>query len=99
MVQSNFFLNADTVFDVDFNRMVEDHEAHGALVTLFTHPNSQLYDGGLIIADEESRVQAWLAKEDKILTYYKNRINAGLNVIYPRVFDMTGIDGELGIFE
>lgn len=87
-------LNADAVFDVDFNRMVEYHKAHNALVTLFTHPNSHPYDSGLIIADEENRVEAWLAKEDERPKYYKNRVNAGLHVIDPRVLDMAGIDGE-----
>lgn len=87
-------LNADAVFDVDFNRMVEFHRSHGALVTLFTHPNNHPYDSGLIIADEENRVEAWLAKEDERPTYYKNRVNAGLHVIDPKVFDMAEIDGE-----
>lgn len=87
-------LNADAVFDVDFNRMVEFHRSHEALVTLFTHPNSHPYDSGLIIADEENRVEAWLAKEDERPTYYKNRVNAGLHVIDPKALDMAGIDGE-----
>ncbi len=87
-------LNADAVFDVDFNRMVEYHKAHNALVTLFTHPNSHPYDSGLIIADEENRVEAWLAKEDERPTYYKNSVNAGLHVIDPKVLDLAGIDGE-----
>lgn len=88
-------LNADAVFDVDFNRMVSFHKEHSALVTLFTHPNSHPYDSGLIIADEKNRVQAWLAKEDERPTYYKNRVNAGLHVIDPKVLDLAGIDGEL----
>lgn len=87
-------LNADAVFDVDFNRMVAFHKAHSALVTLFTHPNSHPYDSGLIIADEENRVQAWLAKEDERPKYYKNRVNAGLHVIDPKVLDKVGIDGS-----
>ena len=87
-------LNADAVFDVDFNRMISFHKEHSALVTLFTHPNSHPYDSGLIIADERNRVQAWLAKEDERPTYYKNRVNAGLHVIDPKVLDMAGIDGE-----
>ena len=33
-------LNADAMFDVDFNRFVAFHRKHGGLVTLFTHPNS-----------------------------------------------------------
>lgn len=87
-------LNADAVFDVDFNRMVEFHRSHGALVTLFTHPNSHPYDSGLIIVDEDNRVQTWLAKEDERPTYYKNRVNAGLHVIDPKVLDMTAVDSD-----
>ena len=88
-------LNADAVFDVDFNRMVEFHKEHNALVTLFTHPNSHPYDSGLIIADESNHVISWLAKEDERPKYYKNRVNAGLHVIDPKVLDMAGIDGKL----
>ena len=88
-------LNADAVFDVDFNRMVEFHKGHNALVTLFTHPNSHPYDSGLILADEENRVQVWLAKENERPKYYNNRVNAGLHIIDPRVLDMAGIDGKL----
>lgn len=93
-IEPFLLLNADAVFDVDFNRMVEFHRSHEALVTLFTHPNSHPYDSGLIIADEENHVKAWLAKEDERPKYYKNRVNAGLHVIDPKVLDMAGIDGE-----
>ena len=87
-------LNADAVFDVDFRRFVEFHKSHGGLVTLFTHPNSHPYDSGLIIADDNGAVNKWLAKEDDRLTYYKNRINAGLHVMSPKVLDMSGIDAK-----
>ena len=85
-------LNADAVFDVDFNRMVDYHRSHDAIVTLFTHPNSHPYDSGLIIADENHFVNAWLAKEDDRPIYYKNRVNAGLHVINPKALDMSGIE-------
>lgn len=87
-------LNADAVFDVDFNRMVAFHKAHNALVTLFTHPNSHPYDSGLIIADTDSVVKAWLTKEEARPAYYKNRVNAGLHIIDPKVMDMVNIDAE-----
>lgn len=87
-------LNADAVFDVDFNRMVEYHKTHHALVTLFTHPNSHPYDSGLIIADESGRVEKWLAKEDERPLYYKNRVNAGLHVVNPAVLDRAGVSNE-----
>lgn len=81
-------LNADAIFDVDFNRFVNYHKAKGGLVTLFTHPNSHPYDSGLIIADQDGMVEKWLTKEDERPKYYKNRINAGLHVISPKVLEM-----------
>lgn len=83
------------MFDVDFNRFAEFHQKHGGMVTLFTHPNSHPYDSGLIIADNEHKVKEWLSKEDKRPDYYKNRVNAGLHVISPAIFAMSGIDAEI----
>lgn len=87
-------INADAIFDVDFNRFVEAHRTHGGLVTLFTHPNSHPYDSGVLSADENGAVEQWLTKEDARPQWYRNRVNAGLHVINPAVLDMTGIDPE-----
>lgn len=87
-------LNADAVFDIDFNRFVEYHRVHGGLVTLFTHPNSHPYDSGVLIADENGAVQQWLTKEDDRPEFYQNRVNAGLHVIDPVALDMSGIAAE-----
>ena len=94
LTEDFLLLNADAIFDVNFNRMVEFHRSHGGLVTLFTHPNSHPYDSGLLIADEKMSVKQWLAKEDERPNYYKNRVNAGLHVISPVVLDMARIDAE-----
>lgn len=94
LTEDFLLLNGDAIFDVDFNRMVEFHRVHGGLVTLFTHPNSHPYDSGLLIADEKLAVQQWLAKEDVRPVYYKNRVNAGLHVISPKVLDLVDIDSE-----
>lgn len=88
-------LNADAVFDVDFNRMIGFHKAHNALVTIFTHPNSHPYDSGLIISGENNVVEQWLIKEDIRPKYYKNKVNAGLHVISPVVLDKLTICPEL----
>ena len=87
-------LNADAVFDVDFNRMVEFHKQRSGLVTIFTHPNSHPYDSGLIIAGKNGEVEKWLAKEDERPKYYKNRVNAGLHVISPKALELSGIRKE-----
>lgn len=89
LTEDFLLLNADAMFDVDFNRFVDFHKRHNALVTLFTHPNSHPYDSGLIISNEHNQVEKWLAKEDERPMYYKNRVNAGLHVISPEVLNQV----------
>ena len=87
LTEDFLLLNADAIFDVDFNRFVDYHRKKGGLVTLFTHPNSHPYDSGLIIADDNGSVLNWLAKEDDRPRYYRNRVNAGLHVISPKILE------------
>lgn len=86
-------LNADVVFDVDFNRMVAFHKSKNALATLLTHPNSHPYDSGLIFTDNNHLVTNWLSKEDERPEFYKNRVNAGLHVLNIKILD-TEIHSE-----
>lgn len=95
LTEDFLLLNADAIFDVDFNRFVEFHKSREALVTLFTHPNSHPYDSGLILANDRGAVERWLTKEEKRPVYYKNRVNAGLHVLNPKVLDMVDIDEGL----
>lgn len=88
LTEDFLLLNADAIFDVDFNRFVAYHHEKGGLVTLFVHPNSHPYDSGLILADKDDSVDRWLAKEDSRPAYYRNRVNAGLHVISPAVLDV-----------
>ncbi len=87
LTEDFFLLNADSIFDVDFNRFAKYHKEKGGLVTLFTHPNDHPYDSGLIIADKECVVQQWLAKEDDRTRYYRNRVNAGLHIVSPKLLE------------
>lgn len=81
-------LNADSVFDVNFKRLVAYHRQKDGLATLLTHPNSHPYDSGLVVVDADGSVQQWLAREDSRPLYYKNRVNAGLHVLSPKLLDM-----------
>lgn len=94
-LRSDFLLlNADSIFDIDFNRFVNYHKTKGGLVTLFTHPNSHPYDSGILIADDNGSVDTWFTKEDVRPQWYKNRVNAGIHVVNTTVLDMVGIDAK-----
>ena len=88
-------LNADSVFDINFNKFVEYFKSSGGLVTLFTHPNSHPYDSGVIVSDSNGAVLQWLTKEDVRPQWYANRVNAGLHVIDPSVLDMFEVDPNI----
>lgn len=92
-LDSDFLLlNADAVFDVDFNRFIQFHYEHKGLVTLFTHPNSHPYDSSIIIANHKGVVEQWLSKENRN-DYYPNRVNAGLHIVSPKVLDNSEVKG------
>lgn len=87
-------LCGDVIFDVDFNRFIRFHQEHNAWASLIAHPNGHPYDSSLLVTEtlnpqekgglpiESHRVIGWLNKEDERL-YYKNRVNAGIEIISP----------------
>jgi len=85
LTEDFLLLNGDIVFDVDLNRFVQRHRAAGGLATLFTHPNSHPYDSSLIVADERGAVVRWLSAEEERKGYYRNRVNAGLHLLSPKL--------------
>lgn len=87
LTEDFLLLNADSVFDVDFNRFVKFHRQNGGLATLFTHPNDHPYDSGLILTDSDGAVTKWLTKEDERPQWYKNCVNAGLHILSPKLLE------------
>jgi len=73
-------LNGDTIFDIDFSRMIAFHKEKKSWATIAVHPNSHPYDSALIISDNNDQVTGWLNKEDE-RTYYKNQVNAGIHIL------------------
>ncbi len=88
LTEDFLLLNADAVFDVDFNRFVEFHRRKGGLATLFTHPNDHPYDSGLILTDSDGAVTQWLTKEDQRPQWYRNCVNAGLHILSPKLLEL-----------
>ena len=93
-------LCGDVILDVDFNRFIRFHQEHHAWASLMAHPNGHPYDSSLLITEilppqergglpvETHRVTGWLNKEEE-RTYYKNRVNAGIEIISPQLLAET----------
>ena len=90
----------DVILDVDFNRFIEFHKKNNAWASLMAHPNGHPYDSSLLVTEiippkvpggnpvDTHRVVKWMNKEDERL-YYKNRVNAGIEIISPELLKET----------
>ena len=93
-------LCGDVIIDVDFNRFIAFHKEKKAWASLMAHPNGHPYDSSLLVTEiispvekggcpvDTHRVVRWMAKEDERL-YYKNRVNAGIEIISPELLKET----------
>lgn len=93
-------LCGDVILDVDFNRFINFHMKNHAWASLMAHPNGHPYDSSLLVTEvippqvpggnpiDTHRVVKWLNKEDERL-YYKNRVNAGIEIISPELLKET----------
>jgi D,D-heptose 1,7-bisphosphate phosphatase len=80
-LSSDFILlNGDTIFDIDFSRMIDFHRKKNAGVSVAVHPNNHPFDSSLIIANKNCQITGWLNKEDE-RKYYKNLVNAGIHIL------------------
>lgn len=90
----------DVILDVDFNRFIEFHKKNNSWASLMAHPNGHPYDSSLLVTEilppqilggnpvDTHRVVKWMNKEDERL-YYKNRVNAGIEIISPALLKET----------
>ena len=100
LTEDFLLLCGDVIIDVDFNRFIAFHKEHKAWASLVAHPNGHPYDSSLLVTEIDTpktiggmpedthRVIRWMAKEDE-RTYYKNRVNAGIELISPELLKVT----------
>ena len=100
LTEDFLLLCGDVILDVDFNRFIEFHKKNRAWASLMAHPNGHPYDSSLLVTEilppqvsggnpvDTHRVVKWMNKEDERL-YYKNRVNAGIEIISPELLKET----------
>lgn len=91
---SFLYFIADAIFDIDADRFWRYHCEHQALASLFCHPNSHPFDSSVLVTAEDGRVVQWLNKEDQRPEWYKNQVNAGLQILSTELLKMSGIKPE-----
>ncbi len=88
-IEDDFILLfGDLMLDVDFNRFMNFHKQHEAVVTLYGHPNSHPFDSDVIVVDDGDKVTEILSKKEERYFYYHNFVNAGLYCVSPKLLDV-----------
>jgi len=100
LTEDFLLLCGDVILDVDFRRFIDFHKKNHAWASLMAHPNGHPYDSSLLVTEilppqvsggnpvDTHRVVRWMNKEDERL-YYKNRVNAGIEIISPELLKET----------
>lgn len=76
-----FFLLGDCIFNIDLQRMRRFHEARGAAVTIFAHPNSHPIDSDLVLTDDDDRVLSLDCNKNQRDYWYQNLVCGGVYII------------------
>lgn len=79
-------LNGDVLTDLDISRLRDFHEQRGALATLGLYPVEDPSSYGVVVTDEEGRVQEFVEKPAPG-TAPSNHINAGIYMLEHGVLD------------
>ena len=100
LIEDFLLLCGDVILDVDFNRFIEFHKKNHAWASLMAHPNGHPYDSSLLVTEilapqepgglpiDTHKVVQWMNKEDERL-FYRNRVNAGIEIISPELMEET----------
>lgn len=81
------FVFGDLMLDVYFEKMIDFHKKHNAMITLLSHPNSHPFDSDLIIANDNNLVVGIDSKHNIRDYFYHNLVNSGVYVVSNRIFD------------
>jgi len=99
-------LNADTIIDIELERVIDFHRSRNALATMVLRKDAQMESFGVIRTDSDGRIAKFLnhlrpdlgesPTEGRRLEPY---MYTGVQVFEPRVFDYLGPTGSYSVTE
>jgi NDP-sugar pyrophosphorylase family protein len=79
-------VSGDALTDVNLTRLVDEHKKRGALATIATKEVEQVEQFGVVITDENGRIQSFQEKPCKEEAL-SNQANTGIYIFEPEVFE------------
>lgn len=85
-------MNGDLLTTIDYRLLVETHRASEAAATIAVHRRTVKIDYGVIEAEPDGRLSAYIEKPEFAYT-----VSMGINVLEPRALDYICPDERLGM--
>ncbi|HUF32398.1 MAG TPA: mannose-1-phosphate guanyltransferase [Acidimicrobiales bacterium] len=84
-------ISGDVLTDIDLSRVVESHEATGALATIGLTAVENPLEFGIVITNEDGSIERFLEKPTWGQVF-SDTVNNGIFVLEPRIFDYIPAD-------
>lgn len=92
-------LCGDALIDLDLTAAIKWHKEKGAIATVVTKavPHDQVSSYGVVVTDEEGRIQSFQEKPS-VEEALSNKINTGIYIFEPEVIDYipSGVEFDIG---
>jgi len=88
----------DALIDLDLTSIMNFHKEKNAIATVVLKevPKEEVYRYGVVVLDEEGRVKSFQEKP-KVEEALSNKINTGIYIFSPEIFDLIPKDTEFDI--
>ena len=87
-------ISGDALTDFDLAHLIEFHKAKGSLATIALKSVENPLEFGVVIADEEGRIERFLEKPSWGQVF-SDTVNTGIYVLEPEIFDFISPDEEV----
>jgi mannose-1-phosphate guanylyltransferase/mannose-1-phosphate guanylyltransferase/phosphomannomutase len=91
-------ISGDALTDIDLSAMREFHKSHAGIATLATRKVTDTTQFGVVITDEEGRIQGFQEKPDPAEAL-SDLANCGIYMFDPEIFDFFPSPGESRLAE
>ena len=83
-------LYADTILNIDLERMLEFHKNKESFLTILVHPNSHPHDSDIVLVDAQGRVASISGYPHSDKVELPNLVNAAFSIVERKALDALG---------
>ncbi|MCP4482353.1 MAG: NDP-sugar synthase [bacterium] len=80
-------MSGDGLLDLDLSDVIKSHKKNNSIATIVLKRYNTKFKYGVVFADEKTNKIEWFREKPELKDIYENRINTGVYVFEPEIFD------------